>query len=82
MGETLAMVVFLGVFGGAISFSLWTSALRRLSPTEVAVYINLNPISATVLAAALLHEHLSSAFFLGFVAVASGVMIVNWTRAQ
>ena len=81
-GETLAMVVFLGVFGGAISFSLWTSALRRLSPTQVAVYINLNPISATLLAAVMLHEHLSVTFVLGFLAVAAGVMIVNWTRVQ
>jgi drug/metabolite transporter (DMT)-like permease len=81
-GETLAMVVFLGVFGGAISFSLWTSALRRLSPTQVAVYINLNPISATLLAAVMLHEHLSGTFVLGFLAVAAGVIIVNWTRVQ
>jgi drug/metabolite transporter (DMT)-like permease len=77
--QTVAMVVFLGVFGGAVSFSLWTSALRRLSPTQVAVYINLNPIAATVLAAAVLHEHLSAMFLLGFVAVAAGVMVVNWT---
>ena len=79
-GETLAMVIFLGVFGGAMSFSLWTSALRRLSPTQVSVYINLNPIAATLLAAVLLHEHLSGMFAIGFVAVAAGVMIVNWTR--
>jgi drug/metabolite transporter (DMT)-like permease len=79
--ETLVMVAFLGVFGAALSFSLWTSALRRLSPTQVAVYINLNPISATLLAAVMLHEHLSVNFILGFLAVATGVMIVNWTRS-
>ncbi|HUQ41195.1 MAG TPA: DMT family transporter [Candidatus Limnocylindrales bacterium] len=80
-GETIAMVLFLGVFGGAVGFSLWTAALRRLSPTQVAVYINLNPIAATLLAATLLHERLSRAFILGFIAVVAGVMIVNWTRA-
>ena len=79
-GETVAMVVFLGVFGGAVGFSLWTSALRRLSPTQVAVYINLNPLAATLLAATMLRERLSGSFVLGFVAVAAGVMIVNWTR--
>ena len=79
--ETLVMVAFLGVFGAALSFSLWTSALQRLSPTQVAVYINLNPISATLLAAVMLHEHLSVNFVLGFLAVATGVMIVNWTRS-
>jgi drug/metabolite transporter (DMT)-like permease len=78
--ETLTMVVFLGVFGGALAFSLWTSALRRLSPTQVAVYINLNPIAATLLGAMMLHEHVSGTFVLGFLAVVAGVMIVNWTR--
>lgn len=80
-GETLALVIFLGVFGGALGFSLWTSALRQLSPTQVSVYINLNPIAATLLAATMLHEQLSLSFLVGFIAVAAGVMIVNWTRA-
>jgi len=79
-GETLAMLIFLGVFGGALSFSLWTSALRQLSATQVSVYINLNPIAATLLAATMLHEQLSGSFVIGFVAVVVGVMIVNWTR--
>jgi drug/metabolite transporter (DMT)-like permease len=79
--ETLTLVVFLGVLGGAVAFALWTIALRRLSPTQVAVYINLNPIAATLLAATLLGERLTPAFAVGFVAVAAGVMIVNWTRA-
>jgi drug/metabolite transporter (DMT)-like permease len=79
-GETLAMVVFLGVLGGALSFTLWTIALAHLSPTEVSVYINLNPVAATLLGAVVLHERLSVQFGLGFVAVAGGVMIVNWSR--
>lgn len=77
--ETLALVAFLGVLGGAVAFTLWTVALRRLSPTEVAVYINLNPIAASLLAAAMLGERLTPAFVVGFVAVAAGVLIVNWT---
>jgi drug/metabolite transporter (DMT)-like permease len=78
-GKTLGLVIFLGVFGGALGFSLWTSALRQLSPTQVSVYINLNPIAATLLAATFLRERLSGSFLIGFVAVVAGVMIVNWT---
>jgi drug/metabolite transporter (DMT)-like permease len=77
--ETVWLVVFLGVLGGALAFSLWTSALRRLSPTQVAVYINLNPIAATLLAATVLHEQLSPLFIVGFLAVAAGLLIVNWS---
>ena len=78
-GSTIWIVVFLGILGGALAFSLWTSALRRLSPTQVAVYINLNPIAATLLAATVLHEHLSALFVVGFLGVAAGLMIVNWS---
>jgi drug/metabolite transporter (DMT)-like permease len=81
-GQTLAMVVFLGVFGGALGFSLWTAALRQLSPTEAAVYINLNPIAATLLGATILHERLSGYFGVGFIAVVAGVMIVNHRPAS
>jgi drug/metabolite transporter (DMT)-like permease len=77
-GQTLAIVVFLGLFGGALSFSLWTTALSRLSPTEVSVYINLNPVAATLLGAMVLRERLSLLYGLGFAAVAGGVMVVNW----
>jgi drug/metabolite transporter (DMT)-like permease len=78
-GETVGLVLFLGILGGALAFSLWTSALKRLSPTRVAVYINLNPIAATLTAATVLHEQLSMMFMVGFIGVAAGVMIVNWS---
>jgi drug/metabolite transporter (DMT)-like permease len=71
------LVLFLGIFGGAIGYFLWTSALRHLSPTQVAVYVNLNPMIATVLGATLLAERLTDVFILGFVAVLAGVLLVN-----
>jgi drug/metabolite transporter (DMT)-like permease len=78
--QTLALLVFLGVFGGALGFFLWTFALTRLTPTQVAVYINLNPLVAMVLAAALLAEHLTIMFVAGFGAVLLGVLLVNWPK--
>jgi drug/metabolite transporter (DMT)-like permease len=78
--QTVALLVFLGVFGGALGFFLWTFALTRLTPTQVAVYINLNPLVAMVLAAALLAEHLTIAFAAGFGVVLLGVLLVNWPR--
>src|SRR3712207_3695957 len=36
--QTVALLVFLGVFGGALGFFLWTFALTRLTPTQVTVY--------------------------------------------
>ena len=79
-GQTVALVVFLGVFGGSLGFLLWTFALSLLTPTQVAVYINLNPLVAMVLAATLLAEHLTIMFVAGFGAVLLGVLLVNWPK--
>jgi drug/metabolite transporter (DMT)-like permease len=79
-GQTLALLVFLGVFGGALGFFLWTFALSRLTPTQVAVYVNLNPLVATVLGAALLAERLTIIFAVGLCAVLLGVLLVNWPK--
>lgn len=70
----------LGVFSGALGFFLWTFALTRLTPTQVTVYINLNPLVAMVLAAALLAESLTIVFAAGFGAVLLGVLLVNWPK--
>ncbi len=75
--DTVMIVLFLGVFGGAIGYFLWTFALTRLSPTQVAVYVNLNPMVATLLGATLLAEKLTGIFIAGFAAVLAGVLLVN-----
>jgi drug/metabolite transporter (DMT)-like permease len=77
-GRVLAAVVFLGVPGGAVAFLLWTVALSRLTPTRVAVYVNLNPLVAALLGVLLLAERRSGQFVLGFAAVLGGVLLVNW----
>jgi drug/metabolite transporter (DMT)-like permease len=77
-GQLLGLVAFLGVLGGAVAFLLWTGALTRLTPTQVAVYVNLNPVVAALLGVLLLAERRSGLFLIGFAAVVSGVLLVNW----
>ena len=74
----IGLVVFLGALGGAAAFLLWTWALSRITPTQVAVYVNLNPIVAALLGIVLLGERRSPVFLLGFAAVVAGVLLVNW----
>lgn len=74
----LMIVLFLGIPGGAIAFGLWTASLARLSPTQVAVYINLNPVVAATLGVVLLSERATPVFLLSFAAVMAGVALVNW----
>jgi len=79
-GKVAVLILFLGIFGGALGYFLWTFALTRLTPTQVAVYVNVNPIVAIILGAVLLAEKLTGVFVVGFVAVVVGVLLVNWPR--
>jgi len=76
--QAAGLILFLGICGGALGYFLWTFALAKLTPTQVAVYINLNPMVAAILGAVLLSEKLTLVFIAGFVAVLIGVLLVNW----
>ena len=76
--KSASLVLFLGVCGGAVGYLLWTLALAHLTPTQVAVYVNLNPMVATILGAVLLSEKLTPVFVICLIAVIIGVLLVNW----
>jgi drug/metabolite transporter (DMT)-like permease len=76
------IVLFLGIPGGAVAFGLWTTSLTQLSPTQVAVYINVNPIVAATLGVLLLSERATPVFVLSFAAVIAGVVLVNWPQSR
>jgi drug/metabolite transporter (DMT)-like permease len=79
-GRMVFLLIFLGVFGGALGYFLMTYSLKRLTPTQTVVYVNLNPMVATLLGAFLLAEQLTHVFLIGFAAVIGGVLLVNWPR--
>lgn len=73
-------VVFLGTCGGALQFVLFTWALRWLPPSRVVIYLTLNPISAMLLAAALLGEAVTPELVAGLLLVLGGILVANWPR--
>ena len=79
--KTAALVLFLGIPAGALGYFLITFTLARLSATQTAIYINLNPLVATVFGALLLDERVTGAFAAGFAAVLAGLVLVNWPRS-
>lgn len=68
-------VVFLGVAGGALTFFLWSFALRHATPTRVAISVTVNPISASLVGSALLHEPIHWNLVVGLVAVFVGIWL-------
>lgn len=70
-------VLFLGTLGGAVGFGLWGFALRRSTPSRVAVFLALNPITAIALGVLLLGEPLTMRLVLALLAVLGGIQLAT-----
>ena len=80
--DTNLLVLYLAIPGGAIAFILVSIALSRLTATQAMLYINLNPLVATILAALLLDERLTWWFAAGFALVVVGLLMANLPRIR
>ena len=69
--------IYLGAFGAALTFYLWAFALGRTTATRVAISVTVNPISASLVGAALLDEPLSWNLMAGIVTVFIGIWIAT-----
>ena len=70
-----AAVLYLGVFGGALTFWLWAFALLRTTPTRVAISVTVNPVLAALIGAMLLGEPLHWSLVIGLAMVALGIWL-------
>jgi drug/metabolite transporter (DMT)-like permease len=75
---------YLGAFGAALTFYLWAFALVRTTPTRVAISVTVNPVTASLVGAALLQEPLRWNLAGGIVTVFVGIRIATtsgrWRR--
>lgn len=72
-------IVFIGVSSG-VGYFLWLWALKHTTPTRVAVFLSLSPVTATILGAAILSEPVSATLTTGIIAVAIGLVIAHRER--
>ncbi len=72
-----AAVLYIGTFGGGIGYALWVWALAHTSPTRVAIFLTLNPLTATLLGCAFLDEPITPRFVMGLLAVLAGIVAVQ-----
>jgi len=68
---------YLGAFGSALTFYLWAFALERTTPTRVAISVTVNPVTASLVGAALLQEPLHWNLIGGIVTVFAGIWIAT-----
>jgi drug/metabolite transporter (DMT)-like permease len=74
-----AAVLFLGIFGGAVGFGLWIWALRHSTPSRVAVFLALNPITAITLGVVLLGESAGVRLIVALAMVIAGIQLASKT---
>lgn len=77
-----SVVGFLGLFGGAVTFLLWSYALERTTPTRVAVSVTVNPIVSAIFGAYALDEPITVNLVLGLLLVATGILVASSTPKE
>ncbi len=70
-------VIYLGAFCSAFSYMFYNNSLQILPTSQVAVFLNLEPLVATLVAAAILDERIVPATLLGGAMILLGVWLVN-----
>jgi drug/metabolite transporter (DMT)-like permease len=70
-------VLYLGAFGSALTFYLWSFALERTTPTRVVITVTVNPPVASLVGATLLGEPLRWNLLAGSVTVFIGIWIAT-----
>ena len=77
-----SVVGFLGIFGGALTFLLWSYALQRTTPTLVAISVTSNPIVSAIFAVYALDEPITVNLVLGLLLVAAGILVASSTPKE
>jgi drug/metabolite transporter (DMT)-like permease len=75
--EAWAAIAYLGIFGTVLGFVWYYQGIRRLGPVRAGLFINFVPISAVLLAWAVLDEPLTLSLLAGAVMVSSGVVLTT-----
>ena len=70
-------IVFLGFFGTALGFTWFNDGVRRIGAARASAFINLVPVAAVLLGAALLGERLGMPVLAGGALVLGGVWLTN-----
>lgn len=70
-------ILILGVLGSGVAYIAWYDALQALPASQLAAFINIEPLVTTVMAAFLLNESITLLSVLGAGLILLGVYLVN-----
>jgi drug/metabolite transporter (DMT)-like permease len=70
-------ILALGIFGSGFAYIAWYDALREIPASQLGVFINIEPLVTTVLAALMINEPITAITLLGGAIIILGVWLVN-----
>ena len=70
-------ILVLGVLGSGVAYIAWYDALQALPATQLSIFINIEPVVTTVMAAFMLSEAITVASVIGAALILLGVYLVN-----
>jgi len=73
-----AAILVLGIFGSGLAYIAWYDALQALPASQLGVFLNIEPLVTTLLAALLLNESITLLVLLGGGIIILGIYLVNW----
>jgi len=70
-------ILVLGIFGSGLAYIAWYDALQALPASQLGVFLNIEPLVTTLLAALLLNESITLLVLLGGGIIILGIYLVN-----
>jgi drug/metabolite transporter (DMT)-like permease len=70
-------ILALGIFGSGFAYIAWYDALQEIPASQLGVFINIEPLITTVLAAVMINEPITLITLIGGAIIIFGVWLVN-----
>ena len=79
--EVIAFLMLI-IPGGVLMMFCWGKALQLISPTQAAISLGFNPLSAILLGYIILNEQITFKLMIGFVSLIFAIVLANWKSSK
>ena len=73
-----AALLMLIIPGGVVMMYCWGKALQLISPTQAAISLGFNPLTAILLGSIILNEEITFKLGVGYISILMAIILANW----
>jgi len=81
-GKSLASLFFMGVFAGAIAYSLFNTSVKYIGPSRSSIFINLTPVFGIISSILILGENFSIWYPIAFLVIIAGIFVAESPKTK